>query len=513
MNKSDIFNDKTKQLKLLNKFPPGFIKFDNDGKIEINRTVKLNIPLENMTFSSTTKFNRQTIHNENSYDDSLFSSDSKGANAKISKSIKNILNISLESNLTLDNKNKNHKKSKYIHYKHLISQSYIKISIPQKDFILDENIKKEFQIIKEKKTDKEKLNELFKLYNKYGFGVPFEFILGGKYYIYYDAKSEEEKQEMESKINNITSLNFNEQTVGFNFNNNNNNEVTNKVENLNFQMDVIGGDIEKKDDYNGWLKSLNVDNYEIVKYESVNPIHDYFDDELKNEIDGLLERENEKILLEKEREEQEEKASVEQAKEVEHVDKVIADPVTIMVLGDNDSGKTTLIKRYLGEEFNSMETTTIAQEYYSKISNFKIDNKIFKIKAQLVDNVVNNERLEEMDLSYIRHCDGIILVVDSSNEGAQNRLNIWGDSIKYYLRKNNIPIFLVSNKSDLTKKVNISEEFKNKYGMVLIENISCKYSKKYSDLKEEMKTIIIESYKNKKKKADNIVYKKSGFCY
>ena len=67
MNKSDIFNDKTKQLKLLNKFPPGFIKFDNDGKIEINRTVKLNIPLENMTFSSTTKFNRQTIHNENSY--------------------------------------------------------------------------------------------------------------------------------------------------------------------------------------------------------------------------------------------------------------------------------------------------------------------------------------------------------------------------------------------------------------------------------------------------------------
>lgn len=45
-------------------------------------------------------------------------------------------------------------------------------------------LKKEFQIIKEKKTDKEKLNELFKLYNKYGFGVPFEFILGGKYYIY-----------------------------------------------------------------------------------------------------------------------------------------------------------------------------------------------------------------------------------------------------------------------------------------------------------------------------------------
>lgn len=72
---------------------------------------------------------------------------------------------------------------------------------------------------------------------------------------------------------------------------------------------------------------------------------------------------------------------------------------------------------------------------------------------------------------------------------------------------------MVSNKSDLTKKVNISEEFKNKYGMDLIENISCKYFKKYLDLKEKMNNIIIESYKNKKKKADNIVYKKSGFCY
>ena len=49
--------------------------------------------------------------------------------------------------------------------------------------------------------------------------------------------------------------------------------------------------------------------------------------------------------------------------------------------------------------------------------------------------------------------------------------------------------------------------------MVLYENISCKYFKKYLDLKEKMNNIIIESYKNKKKKADNIVYKKSGFCY
>jgi hypothetical protein len=90
MDKSMIFNNKEEQIKLLNRFPPGFIKFDSDGKLEINRTVKLNIPLENMTFSSKREFNQNTTHSENRYEDSLFSSDTKGANGKISKSMKRI---------------------------------------------------------------------------------------------------------------------------------------------------------------------------------------------------------------------------------------------------------------------------------------------------------------------------------------------------------------------------------------------------------------------------------------
>ena len=289
MDKSMIFNNKEEQIKLLNKFPPGFIKFDNDGKIEINRTVKLNIPFENITFSSKSEFNQNTTHTENRYEDSLFSSDTKGANGKISKSIQNILNISLESNFTFGNTNKKHKKSKVVHYKHYINKPCIKFSILQKDFILDENIKEDFKVIKNKKTDKEKLNELFKLYNKYGFGVPFEFIIGGKYCIHFDAKNEEEKEEIENKINKLTSLNYDKQKSGSNIDINN--EGTANKEDMNFHIDVIGGEIEKKNDYNEWLKGLNLDNYEIIRYESVIPIHHFFDDELKNEIENLLEKE------------------------------------------------------------------------------------------------------------------------------------------------------------------------------------------------------------------------------
>ena len=283
-----ISKNKEEQIKLLNRFSPGFIKFDKDGKIEINRTVKLNIPLENMIISSKREFNQLTVYNENKYDESLFSSDIKVANGIISKS-KNIY----QKSFITENQKEKHKKSKYGHYKHYINQSYIKITIPQKNFILDENIKEEFKVIKDKKTDKEKLNELFKLYNKYGFGIPFEFILGGKYYIYFDAKNEEEKEEIEKKINNLTSLNFNEQKPDFNINLNN--EETGKMEDMNFKIDAIGGDLEKKNDFTGWIKSLNLDNYEIIRYESVIPIHNYLDDELKNEIENLLKRENENL--------------------------------------------------------------------------------------------------------------------------------------------------------------------------------------------------------------------------
>ena len=399
MDITEIFNDKTLQLKLLNKFPPGFLKLDSDGKVEINRTVKLSIPLENMTFSQAKNFRSQTTKENN-------------------------------------------------HYKHSIFQRFIKVSIPQKDFKLDENIKQEFKIILNKKSDKEKINELFKLYSKYGFGVPFEFILGGKYYIYFDARSEEEKKEIESKLNNLTSISANNQKMGFNFDMNNKNESKAKMENLNIQMDVVGGNSEKKDDFNEWLKSLTLDNIEIIKYEQVIPIHEYCDEDVKNEIENLLERENNKILK---KYEQNNEDSLNQPVIQSKYAEVVADPVTIMFLGDNDSGKTSIIKRFTTGQYNSLERTTIAQD-------------------------------------------------------------IWGGLIRDYKSKN-VPLFLVPNKADLEKKPLDLDKICEKYEMIKMKDISCKAPDKIDELKAVMNSIIKESYKRKKNRSDNLVYKSKGFCF
>ena len=462
MDITEIFNDKTLQLKLLNKFPPGFLKLDSDGKVEINRTVKLNIPLENMTFSQAKNFRSQTTKENN-------------------------------------------------HYKHSIFQRFIKVSIPQKDFKLDENIKQEFKIILNKKSDKEKINELFKLYSKYGFGVPFEFILGGKYYIYFNARSEEEKKEIESKLNNLTSISANNQKMGVDSDMYNKNESKAKIENLNIPIDVVGGNSEKKYEFNEWLKSLTLDNIEVIEYEHVIPIHEYCDDDVKNEIENLLERENNKILK---KYEQNNEDSLNQEVIQNRYDDMVADPVTIMFLGDNDSGKTSIIKRFTTGQYNSLERTTITQEFFNENKYYKFDNKIYKVKVQMVDNYIINNDLKAMDLSYIKQCDGIILVYDISNEKSIERLNIWGGLI----RDNNdkkVPLFLVPNKADLEKKPFDLDKICEKYEMIKMKDISCKDPDKIDELKKVLNAIIKESYKRKKKRGFNLVYKPKpkSFCF
>ena len=90
---NSFFEDKDQQLALINKFQPGFLKFVDEGKFEINRTVKLNISKDKITFSKFGTIDNETSKVENSYDGSFLSKGSIQSNITISKSIKNIIKI------------------------------------------------------------------------------------------------------------------------------------------------------------------------------------------------------------------------------------------------------------------------------------------------------------------------------------------------------------------------------------------------------------------------------------
>ena len=500
---NSLYNDKKLQLELINKFKPGFLKFD-EGKIEINRTVDLNIPLENITFSQNRSLDSDTFKVENDYDDSLVAKGSIKSNINISATIKSIININFQNNMKITRNNTKKNKSKYIRYKHFISNSLVKISIPQKDFKLDENIKQEFRNIFNKETNEDQLNELFRLYNKYGIGISFEFILGGKYFMYFDARNDEEKDEIVKDFEYSTNTSVMDQKGGFGFNNNNIKEINQKRKNLNMKLSVVGGDPEKKDNYNEWLKSINLKNVEIIQYKSLQPLHDFCEDDVKEKIEELLKNENKRLLEEKEKAEAKEQ---EPTLGLNDEDDENAEPISIILLGDNDSGKTSLIKRFVYGKFSSYEKETIVSQCYNKIRNIMIDNKNHKIKVQLNEHPVKTYRLKELDLSHINQCDGIILVLDITNNEAIERLKIWGDLIKAY-KKKNYPVFLMPNKSDLaTYPMNLNE-ICQKYNWTYLKSISCK-NEYDENLDNNMISIIQQVYQNQKKKTDNVVYKES----
>ena len=90
------------------------------------------------------------------------------------------------------------------------------------------------------------MDELSRLFNKYGIGIPFEFVLGGKFYLYFDADNEEEKNEIVNIFKKTGSFSYNKLKFGLNVESNGKNEMKRTMSNTNTKLSVIGGDSEKK---------------------------------------------------------------------------------------------------------------------------------------------------------------------------------------------------------------------------------------------------------------------------
>ena len=521
MKEEDInafFKDKEKQLELINKFQPGFLKFDENGKFEINRTVKLNIPPETIVFSKEIFTDSDTLKAENNFDDNLVTKGTIKSNLNISKSIKNIIGINFENNLTIENSNSQNSASKSVRYKHCVTRSFIKLSIPQDNFKLDEKIKNEFRKATEKETDKEKMDELLKLFNAYGIGIPFEYLFGGKFYMYFDAKNDEEKNEIVRNFNNLASLSISQSKFEVGFGNNEKNDIKQQMAHTNIKLSVIGGDSEKKDDYNAWFKSLNLNNSEIIQYKILRPIHDFCDEDVKKEIDDLLERENKKRIEEAEKELKKNNIIEKQENKITNdndLDKDVDEDILIMILGDGFSGKTTFMKRYSSGKSKIFKTKkTISAKHLNKIETIKIDNIVYKINVVMQENPIDTKILNDFKLPFLSYGDSIILIVDISKEDSINNLKIWNDLIVKYNKKK-IPVLLLPTKYDLIDKNQMTSIQSNlrkvceNFKWFLLYSISNLIDDKKT-FNENMRIIINKTYKSSKKNSYKVIHESSG---
>ena len=144
----------------------------------------------------------------------------------------------------------------------------------------------------------------------------------------------------------------------------------------------------------------------------------------------------------------------------------------ILLIGSNSVGKTSILSRYIKNEFRENYKCTIKAEFCVKIVNL---NNTTQAKLNIWDTV-GEEKFRAITSQYYKESNGIFLVYDISNRESFDNVDIWMEDIKNYAPENCV-VILVGNKSDLVSERAVTvQEGKNKaaqYG-ILFKEVSAK---------------------------------------
>lgn len=124
----------------------------------------------------------------------------------------------------------------------------------------------------------------------------------------------------------------------------------------------------------------------------------------------------------------------------------------LLTIGDASVGKTCIMLRFAEDDFPMNTMPTIGVEYKTK--RVTLDNK--QLKLQVWDTAGQERYHKTLSSTFYRRAHGIVLVFDLSDRHSFDHVKNWMHQIQQKADKN-VSIALVGNKSDLTRKVELSE--------------------------------------------------------
>ncbi|OHT11547.1 small GTP-binding protein [Tritrichomonas foetus] len=128
----------------------------------------------------------------------------------------------------------------------------------------------------------------------------------------------------------------------------------------------------------------------------------------------------------------------------------------LVVLGDSGVGKTTLIHKYINNEFRADFKSTIGADFTAK--TIELDNQT--VDLQIWDTA-GEVRFHSVGAAFYRGTDACILVYDVTSRDSFNRLKMWQEDL--YTKsgiddRDGFPLIVFGNKSDLDENREISTE-------------------------------------------------------
>eukprot|EP00826_Nyctotherus_ovalis_P041965 TRINITY_DN4278_c0_g3_i2.p1 TRINITY_DN4278_c0_g3~~TRINITY_DN4278_c0_g3_i2.p1 ORF type:complete len:189 (+),score=43.22 TRINITY_DN4278_c0_g3_i2:110-676(+) len=124
----------------------------------------------------------------------------------------------------------------------------------------------------------------------------------------------------------------------------------------------------------------------------------------------------------------------------------------IVMLGENGTGKSCIISRYMDNTFRSLEPTEYAN---FKTKTLASPNGNCEIK-QVVWDTAGQEIYRSLAPFYYRDADGVVLVYSVTDEKSFKELKYWVGEVQLNSKKD-VLMTVVGNKSDLVDEETVSE--------------------------------------------------------
>lgn len=124
----------------------------------------------------------------------------------------------------------------------------------------------------------------------------------------------------------------------------------------------------------------------------------------------------------------------------------------VLLIGDANVGKTSLLSRFVGNDFAESYTSTIGVDF--KVQTLEIEERI--IKLQIWDTG-GQERFAPLVRSYFRGGQGVAIVYDVAQRQSFERVRHWVDMVKEHA-SDDVEMMIIGNKSDLENREVTSQE-------------------------------------------------------
>lgn len=166
--------------------------------------------------------------------------------------------------------------------------------------------------------------------------------------------------------------------------------------------------------------------------------------------------------------------------------------IKVLIIGESGVGKSSLIRRFVDDEFDDNHDVTIGVDFKTKLMN--IDGVEFKLA---IWDTAGAERFRSLTPSFYRNAKCAILVYDVTNRESLQKLDSWLQELENYSNNRNIPTMVVGNKIDMERVILRDDglKFARKHRLLFLET-SAKNNVSVADVFEEIvrKTITSDDF-------------------